>query len=118
MYLEAINNGMSTLYTDGMLKVMDGFGDITIDNQTSWDIDIQNLKTGEDKELLLSGNAWRVSGRDWLVTADDTISFNSADNTITREYGSWLKDGFYVGQEIRIETDLPGGKSTCVGSTS
>ena len=94
---------MATDY--GEIDVMDGYGNITIDNQTSWNIEVQSLNTGEDKELELTGSDWRVSGADYLVTGDDGITFldGGADSdTIRRNNGSWILDGFTAGQTIRV----------------
>ena len=94
---------MATDY--GEIDVMDGYGNITIDNQTSWNIEVQSLNTGEDKELTLTGSDWRVSGADDLVTGDDGITFldgGTDSDTIRRNSGSWITDGFTAGQTIRV----------------
>jgi hypothetical protein len=93
--------------TDGLLRVMDGFGKIIINNQSSWDMDVQSIKTGEDDELVLTGEYLRVTGADMLVTGRDWITLkdngvNGAD-TITRQTGSFILDGFYKGQKILIK---------------
>ena len=92
--------------TDGNLRVMDGFGDISITNNTGWDIQVANLNTGEDKEIVVSGSDKRMTGKERLVTYEDDITFyNDSDgdlDAIKRRTGSWLKEGFTAGQEILV----------------
>ncbi|MFB3104088.1 MAG: hypothetical protein ACE1ZA_04085, partial [Pseudomonadales bacterium] len=88
-YMQLTGAIMST--AQGTLNVMDGFGDIDIDNQTNRQIDIRTIDTGKDRLL-------KVDGSD---TLDFVHNVTGAD-TITRTNGSWIADGFEGGQRISI----------------